>query len=86
MGCCCSWLIAGSDGGGDSNAAAAAASAAETELAESNRKLLAVSRGMSAPTIEVLDRTRVGGRLSSAAVLLFVVVVVVFVRPCKLLL
>lgn len=58
MGCCCScW------GGGGEEENGSASSAAETELqaqnAEGDRKMLSIARGMSAPTIEVEDRTKV---------------------------
>jgi hypothetical protein len=55
MGCCCSCL------GGDQEDGSP--SAAETELqaqnAEVDKKILSIARGMSAPTIEVEDRTKV---------------------------
>lgn len=63
MGGCCSCLKGGVED--DSNGTAAA----ETELAETARKHLCISRGMSAPSIEVEDRVLVSGRgLALAAV------------------
>ena len=53
MGCCCSCLEK-NDG----------SEAAETEMqaqnAEQNNKTMCIARGMSAPSIEVADRTKVG--------------------------
>jgi hypothetical protein len=58
MGCCSSCLgRTENDNGGGS-------SAAETEMRAQNdeaaAKVLAVARGMSAPTIDVIQRTKVG--------------------------
>jgi hypothetical protein len=60
MGICCSCCTSRDDGDGDDKATM---STAELELqsqqAEKDLKSLAVARGMSAPTIEVEDRTKV---------------------------
>ena len=55
MGGCCSCL--GGDREEDANGAAA-----ETELAETARKHLCISRGMSGPAISVEDRVQISGR------------------------
>lgn len=54
MGCCSSCL-----GGGDDGAPSAAETEMQAQNAEADKKILSIARGMSAPSIEVADRTKV---------------------------
>jgi hypothetical protein len=58
-GCCSSCCGIGNDGDDDKGALSAAELELQAQKSQADLKSLSVARGMSAPTIEIQDRTKV---------------------------